>query len=99
MTILEKYDKVSTGTISGFCLPFIILFFVFFFAKGDPSLSEWLAKVKTAGIETHIISLCVFPNIVIFLLFNQLDMLRAARGVLGVTIFWAIIVFAVYFFL
>ena len=99
MTILEKYDKVSAGTISGFCLHFIILVFVFFFAKGDPSLTEWLSKIKTAGIETHIISLCVFPHIVIFLLFNQLDMLRAARGVLGVTIFWAIIVFAVYFFL
>ena len=36
MTILEKYDKVSAGTISGFCLHFIILVFVFFFAKGDP---------------------------------------------------------------
>jgi hypothetical protein len=99
MTILEKYDKVSTGAISGILLPFIIILIVFFFAKGNPSMGEWLVKISKAGIETHVISLCVFPNIIIFLLFNQLDMLRASRGVLGVTIFWAIIVFAVYFLL
>ena len=99
MTILEKYDKVSTGAIGGFLLPFIIILIVYIFAKGNPSIAEWFAKISKAGIETHVISLCVFPNIIIFLLFNQLDMLRASRGVLGVTIFWAIIVFAVYFLL
>jgi hypothetical protein len=39
----------------------------------------------------------VFPNIIIFLIFNRLDMLRAARGVLAVTIIWAVIVFGVKF--
>jgi hypothetical protein len=31
------------------------------------------------------------------MIFNQLDMLRAARGVLGMTIVWAVIVFGVKF--
>ncbi len=99
MNILEKHDKVSTGALSGFLLPCLIIIVVFFFAKGDPTVKEWVGKIARAGVETHIMSLCIFPNIVIFLVFNQLDMLRAARGVLGVTIFWAIIVFAVYFLL
>jgi len=41
--------------------------------------------------------MCVFPNVLIFLLFNRFDMLRASRGVLGITMAWAIVVFIVKF--
>lgn len=97
MTLPEKYDRMPVGIISGFILPLIAVILVFLFAKGDPTPAEWLRKIKLAGVETHIISLCVFPNVLIFLLFNHFDMLRASRGVLGITIFWAIIVFLVKF--
>ena len=43
-------------------------------------------------------SVSVFSNIIIFLLFNRLDMLRASRGVLGITIVWAFAVFAIKLF-
>ncbi len=99
MTVPEKYDKLITGIVSGLVLPLIIAFFVFLFAKGNPGLNEWLNKIANAGVRTHIITLCVFPNVLIFLLFNHFDMLRASRGVLGVTIFWAVVVFAVKFLL
>ena len=99
MTFREKYDKLRTGIISGILLPVITAFIIFLFSKGNPDLPAWLSKIARAGIESHIITLCVFPNILIFLLFNQFDMLRASRGVLGVTIFWAVIVFGVYFLL
>jgi len=98
MTIPEKYDKVITGALSGIILPLIIAFFIFIFAKGDPNLTEWFHRVSMAGVKTHIISLCVFPNVLIFLLFNHFDMLRASRGVLGITILWAVIVFLVKLF-
>jgi hypothetical protein len=91
----EKYDKMATGIISGFLLPVIIFFMIFFFAKGDPSLSQWISRVSQANVVTHIISLCVFPNVLIFLLFNHFDMLRASRGVLGITIVWFLFVLLV----
>jgi hypothetical protein len=50
-----------------------------------------------ADIITHSISLCVFPNLLIFMLFNRFDMLKATRGVLAMTIVWAVIVFGVKF--
>jgi len=99
MTTAEKYDKLATGIISGFLLPVVIAIFIFLFSKGEPGLKTWLSKITEANIITHIITLSVFPNVVIFLLFNHFDMLRALRGVLGVTIFWAVIVFGIYFFL
>jgi hypothetical protein len=99
MTIPEKYDKVPTGLISGFVLPFLVALVAFLVAKGHPSLLTWLRKIEEANIITHIVTLCVFPNVLIFLLFNHFDMLRASKGVLGVTILWAFIVFGIYFLL
>ena len=99
MTIPEKYDKVTTGLIAGLLLPLLIACTIFLFTKGDPSLKEWLKKIENADIVIKVITLCVFPNVFIFLLFNHFDMLRASRGVLGITIFWAAIVFGVKFLL
>lgn len=95
MILPEKYDKLLTGIISGLMLPFITVFIIFLFAEGNPGLSEWLERIVKADIITHVISLGVFPNVLIFLLFNHYDMLRAARGVLGITIVWAVIVFGI----
>jgi hypothetical protein len=99
MTLAEKYDNTKTGLLWGTLLPLLIALFIFLFAKGDPTLSEWLNKVKEADIATHIITLSVFPNVFIFLVFNHFDMLRASRGILAVTIIWAVIVFLVKFLL
>ncbi len=95
MTLQEKFDRTVTGVIGGFVLPLIIISLIFLFAKGDPPLNAWLRGINQANIITHIISLCVFPNLVIFLIFNYFDMLRASRGVLAITIIWAVIVFGV----
>ena len=97
MTIPEKYDKLITGLISGFIFPFVIGLIIFLFSSGDISLGSYLSRLKESNIITHSITLCVFPNIFIFLIFNRFDMLRAARGMLAITIVWAIIVFAVKF--
>jgi hypothetical protein len=99
MTIPEKYDRLATGVISGFLQPFIIALLIFLFAKGDHTIQSWLKRIVESDIVTHIITLCVFPNIIIFLLFNHFDMLRASRGVLAITIAWAILVFGVKFLL
>jgi hypothetical protein len=97
MTRAEKYDKISLGALSGFLLPFIVGLLVFLVSTGNRTLVQYIHRIIDADILTHAISLCVFPNVVIFLIFNRLDMLRAARGVLGITFFWAVLVFAVKF--
>jgi hypothetical protein len=99
MIRLEKYDKIYVGAVGGFLIPVIIGLIVYFFSTGDKSLVEYFQRIVFADILSHIISLCVFPNIFLFLIFNRLDMLRATKGVLGITIFWAILVFAVKFML
>jgi hypothetical protein len=94
----EKLDNSLYGAVSGILLPLIVGLVIFLFTAKGISLSTYLHKISVSNIVTHAITLCVFPNVLIFLLFNRFDMLRASRGVLAVTIIWAIIVFAVKFF-
>lgn len=97
MTTSEKYDKVITGLISGLLLPLITGLIVFIITHGHLTLHEYLTHISESGIVTHSITLCAFSNIIIFLLFNRFDMLRASKGVLAITIVFAIIVFGVKF--
>ena len=97
MTYAERFDKVLTGLISGLLFPFIVGVIVFLFTSGQLNLNSYLIKIADSDIITHSITLCVFPNILIFLIFNRLDMLRASRGVLAITIIWAFTVFAIKF--
>jgi len=97
MISIEKFDKFYIGAVAGLVIPLIIGFCVYLFSTGDKTLAEYINRIVFADILSHVISLCVFPNIFLFLIFNRLDMLRATKGVLGITIFWAILVFAVKF--
>jgi hypothetical protein len=97
MTVPEKFDRVITGLASGVIFPLLVGLLIFLFSSGGMSLGSYLARIAESGIITHSITLCVFPNIFVFLIFNRLDMLRAARGMLAITIVWAAIVFAVKF--
>jgi hypothetical protein len=95
MKFSEKFDKVIVGVISGLAFPLLVGLIIYAFSSGHQSIAAYLTRISNSDIITHAISLCVFPNIIIFFLFNQFDMLRATRGVLAMTIVWAVIVFGV----
>ena len=95
MKFTEKYDKLVVGLVSGFVLPLVIGLIIYVFTAHGKSIGEYLGRIKEANIITHAITLCVFPNIAVFFLFNRFDMLRALRGVLAATIVWAVAVFIV----
>jgi hypothetical protein len=97
MKFHEKYDTVLTGLISGLLFPFLTGIIIFTFSSGHLSLHTYLERIVNSDIVTHSITLCVFPNLLIFMLYNRFDMLKATRGVLAMTIVWAVIVFGVKF--
>ena len=96
MTI-TKYDNIITGIISGILIPPITGLIIYLFSADGLSLSSYLSQISDTNIVTHSITLCVFPNVIIFLIYNRFDMLRACRGVLAITIAWAVVVFGVKF--
>lgn len=97
MNRYEKYDKMPVGVAGGFILPVITALIVYLITRGEQSPAEYIKRIVEADIITHSLSLSVLPNLFLFLIFNRLDMLKATRGVLGITIFWALLVFAVKF--
>jgi len=97
MTLYEKYDRIITGLVSGLIFPLIVGIIIYLFTSGHMSPGSYLSRLADSNIITHSITLCVFPNIFIFLIFNRFDMLRASRGILAMTIAWAVIVFGVKF--
>ena len=97
MSFSAKFDKVLTGLISGLLFPFITGLIIFSFSSGNYTIQSYLARISDSDIVTQSVTLCVFPNLFIFLIFNRLDMLRATRGVLAITIFWAVVVFGIKF--
>jgi hypothetical protein len=97
MTRGEKFDRMITGIISGFCFPLIIGLIIYIISAHGRSIPQYFDIIGSARIITHAITICVFPNIFIFLLFNRFDMLRASKGVLAITIVWAVAVFIVKF--
>ena len=97
MKFTEKYDNMATGLISGFLFPVIIGLIIYLFTADGRTIAQYLARIFNGNIVTHAVTLCVFPNVGIFLLFNRFDMLRGARGVLAMTIVWAVSVFIIKF--
>jgi len=98
MKLNEKYDKTIAGVVSGIILP-LVAFTVFYLATADGlSPEKYFKRISDLGNITQIMSVSVFSNIIIFLIFNRFDMLRASRGVLGVTIIWAFVVFGIKLF-
>jgi hypothetical protein len=97
MKAKEKYDKLLIGLISGFVTPLVIGLIIFAFTSHGKSIPDYLGRIREGNIITHAITLCVFPNIAVFLMFNRFDMLRALRGVLAATIIWAVAVFIIKF--
>ena len=98
MWFREHFNNLLTGVISGIILPGLAFLLFFLFTRHGLSFEQYLKHMETADNVTEIMSVSVFTNIIIFLLFNRLDMLRASKGVLGITIIWAFVVFGIKLF-
>lgn len=95
--MMRKLDTVATGCIAGIVLP-LLAFTVFYLVRySDLSLVEFLKVYKNLGILTHIISLSVIPNLILFFAFIRKNMLKGARGVLVATFIFTFTVIIIRF--
>jgi len=95
MDFREKYNNALTGVISGIVIPVAAFFIFFLLTRHGLTLDLFIRRMIEVDNVTEVMSVSVFANILIFLLFNRFDMLRASRGVLGITIVWAFVVFGI----
>jgi hypothetical protein len=88
----KPFDSTAIGFLTGFLIPAIIFFVVFLFKKTDISFKEYLHYLSQLNALMKLASLCVFANILFFMWFIRMKYDRAARGVLGATIIYALII-------
>jgi len=88
-------NNFLTGFLVGLLLPVIVFIVIYFFSGDGLTLKEYILDIARRSVLTHIISLSVLSNLVIFLLFNRFDKLRSSRGVVGITLLWALTVLAI----
>lgn len=98
MQLRQKLNNPLVGVAGGIVLPLIAALVFYLTTSKGLSVEHYIDRCREAGNVTQIMSVAVFTNIIIFLIFNRLDMLRASKGVLGITIIWALIVFSLKLF-
>ena len=98
MSFSQRYNNALTGIVSGILIPVVAFFIFFLVARRGLSLDLFISRMIETDKVTEVMSISVFANIFIFLLFNRLDMLRASKGVVGITLAWAFLVFGIKLF-
>ena len=88
----KRLDQPLTGFLAGFVLPVLIFLVVWFVRENDLSFREYLENLWYLNALIKLGSLCVFANLLLFMGFIRMKYDRAARGVLGATIIYALIV-------
>jgi hypothetical protein len=90
MNKLKKYrNKTSSGLLLGLLLPLITVVIVFLVSDKSDSLRDFVNRFIQKEILTHLISLCVLPNLALFFLFLQKNYFQTVKGILGATFIWA----------
>ncbi|MGM0620885.1 MAG: hypothetical protein ACQETJ_07570 [Bacteroidota bacterium] len=85
-------DKPLVGFLAGFSVPVIIFLVVYFFGEKNVSFSNYVNSLWHLQALVKLGSLCVFANLLVFMGFIKINYERAARGVLGATIIYAMAV-------
>jgi hypothetical protein len=94
-TIFKRADTLATGIISGILIPVIIYFALYFVKVQSVHTTLFSNHLLIGNIIPIIISHCVLPNLVLFFIFNGLNWMQAAKGILGTTVVLTILIFAV----
>lgn len=85
----DRINRMWVGAFLGILLPVVVLFIYQHAKFEDLSFFNFLKSYFKIGILTHVISLAVIPNLVLFFGFVNTDNLKAARGVLLSTFIFA----------
>jgi hypothetical protein len=92
-----KFNNLWIGLGAGILVPLIALTCYYFARYSDLSLVNFVKVYQNLGILTHIVSLAVLPNLLVFFLFIRQNLLKSARGVLLATFLFTFIVLCIRF--
>ncbi len=92
------FDKVWIGLLLGLLAPFVTLIMYYQINYHNMSIGHFINYLKMGDTYTPLLSLCTLVNLGVFYPFIWKDKYKGARGVLGATFIWAIIVLFLKFY-
>ncbi|HEX2395655.1 MAG TPA: hypothetical protein VHI78_09925 [Bacteroidales bacterium] len=92
---LQKFDTLATGIIVGITVPVIVYFIIYFAKIQNIHTTLFSNRLLIGNIIPIIISHCVLPDLVFFFIFNGLNWMQTAKGVLGTTVVLTVLIFAI----
>ena len=91
-----KRDTNRTGIVAAIVVPSIIFITALLLMSGTIKLVNYVQTMLIFGTFSKILSLCVYPNLIIFYLYLHFDRNRSAKGVVWGTMIMASIVLVIY---
>lgn len=91
----KKFDNIKTGWILGTISPLIILVVVYFVKYSEIPFQTFIISMWEMKVFMKLLSLCVFPNLALFMFFNHQKLDMSSRGVILATFIYAFIVLVV----
>ena len=88
----NRFDQIGLGFLIGFTLPVLVFLIVYLAGNNDVSFFDYVKGLWYLQALVKLGSLCVFLNSAVFMLFIKLKYEKTARGILGATILYALIV-------
>src|SRR6056297_4576 len=90
----KKGNSLWLGFVLGLIAPMIFFMLFYFIRFSDQySFSTFLNQLFELNVASKYLSICIYPNLLVFFIFIWKNLLYSARGVLFITIILAIIVF------
>jgi hypothetical protein len=95
----SRTNNVWLGSILGLLVPVITVFLVYKIRFGRYDLNEFFIVFIQNKVLSSLLSLCMIPNLLVFLIFIWLNYLFSARGVLLSTFIVGFIIVGIKFLL
>ena len=93
----KKGDSMKLGLILGLLFPLVVMIIFYLVKFSAYPLEYFREQLLNMKLFSKFVSICVYPNLLLFFVFIWRNRLYSARGVLGATIILAMAVFIIKF--
>ncbi|MBN2778451.1 MAG: hypothetical protein JXR36_12445 [Bacteroidales bacterium] len=99
--MIKKYNKPAVGFIAGLLLP-AITFLIYFgyssiVSEESLALADFVQMLYEQGAIIAVFSLCVLPNLILYVIFKRLDYWYSIKGVVLSILIYTILVLVIKF--
>lgn len=85
-----KKDSLPIGMLSGIIAPMLAIFVFYLFSNHSMNFGEFLNHLYKHRLVSHMISIGAISNLAVFFAFLQFNLMKSARGVVMITLVYAI---------